>query len=96
MMTQCASYEGAVQCNAHVDSKTGKDHVTVSFIPWHGHGSDYTIYSGRIDGESVDIDMIRTAINSYLKNKGVPRSNIETAMKKVEDILKHHELLEAV
>ena len=96
MQTQCASWSGAVQCNAYVDDETGKDNVTIKFIPWRGRGKSFTIYDGVIDGELCDIQLIRDVVDSYLKVKGIPRCNIEIAKKKIEEILNQQELLEMI
>ena len=96
MQTQCASWSGAVQCNAYVDDETGEDNVKIKFIPWRGRGKCFTILDGRIDGGSCDIQLIRDVIDSYLRVKGIPRSNIEIAKKKIEDIMNQQEFLEEI
>ncbi len=49
MVTQCASWSGAVRCTAHVD-ENGVDCVTVELIPWYGSGCSRLLYSGPMSG----------------------------------------------
>jgi hypothetical protein len=53
MTTYCASWEGAVRCEAWHDKETGKDMVNVSKEPWHGAGESKLLYRGLI-GENKE------------------------------------------
>jgi hypothetical protein len=48
MVTYCASWEGAVRCEARHDKETGKDMVRVEKVPWHGAGESKLLYYGLI------------------------------------------------
>jgi len=48
LTTQCASWEGAIRCEAMHDKATGKDMVRVSKVTWHGAGEDKLLYLGMI------------------------------------------------
>jgi hypothetical protein len=50
MSTYCASWEGAVHCEAFIDPDTGMDWVTVTLTPWQGRGTSKLLYSGPISG----------------------------------------------
>jgi hypothetical protein len=48
LTTQCASWEGAIECDAWHSKETGKDMVRVSKVTWHGAGEDKLLYEGLI------------------------------------------------
>lgn len=50
MVTYCASWKGAVRCEAYVN-EAGVDYVLVSKVPWQGAGEQETLYDGPIGGE---------------------------------------------
>jgi hypothetical protein len=50
MTTYCASWSGAVHCQAHYNEKTDEDWVLVELVPWHGHGTNKVLYDGPISG----------------------------------------------
>ena len=54
MKTTCASWAGAVQCTAYVDSE-GVDYVLVQKILWEGAGVCRILYDGPI-GEEPNCD----------------------------------------
>jgi hypothetical protein len=52
MTTYCASWEGAVMCQAWHDKGSKMDMVRVEKVPWHGAGENKTLYIGPIGSES--------------------------------------------
>ena len=50
MVTQCASWSGAVRCTAYVD-QDGVDCVEVALIRWGGFGTNRILYDGSISGQ---------------------------------------------
>ncbi len=48
MLTQAASWAGAIECVVYRDQSDGKDHFTVREIPWQGCGQRRHIASGII------------------------------------------------
>jgi hypothetical protein len=48
MTTYCASWEGAIRCEAMHDKATGKDMVRVEKVPWQGAGESKLLYLGLI------------------------------------------------
>lgn len=56
METICASWQGAVRCEAYVDEE-GRDCVRVEKMPWHGAGENRILYDGPIGKvEEVECD----------------------------------------
>jgi hypothetical protein len=47
MVTHCASWDGAVRCEAYVNGK-GVDCVIVQRVPWKGRGTSELLYDGPI------------------------------------------------
>jgi len=50
--TTAASWEGAVKVDLWYDEDDGVDRCTVWLVPWHGHGTEKLVYSGRVDGST--------------------------------------------
>ncbi len=48
LTTICASWNGAVECNAY--TKDGIDYVQVQLREWHGKGMHHILYDGPING----------------------------------------------
>lgn len=54
VLTQTASWSGAVRVSAWYDEKADRDMVDVSLIQWHnGAGVNRLLYSGPISGKEV-------------------------------------------
>jgi hypothetical protein len=54
LVTQTASWEGAVRVSVDYDKDTDRDLVHVSLIQWHnGAGVNRVLYSGPISGKEV-------------------------------------------
>ncbi len=49
IVTQCASWKGAVQCTAYIDEE-GVDCVKVEKVYWQGCGEALLLYDGPIGG----------------------------------------------
>ena len=49
MVTYCASWKGAVRCEAW--EQEGVDMVRVELVPWHGIGGHRELYTGPISGD---------------------------------------------
>ena len=47
---QAAGWDGAVETNVWYDEKNDRNMVEVTFIRWHGAGTQAPIYCGPIDG----------------------------------------------
>ena len=54
LVTYCASWSGAVRCEAWHDDQTDTDLVRVELIPWHGAGVNRTLFVGPINGAQTD------------------------------------------
>lgn len=52
MLTQTASWEGAIQVKAYYNRKRKEDWVRISKILWYGEGIEREIYHGPIGVES--------------------------------------------
>lgn len=50
LMTQCASWAGAIQCEAYINN-LGMDCVRVKQIPWEGRGISKLLYNGPMGEE---------------------------------------------
>jgi hypothetical protein len=48
MTTYCASWEGAIRCQAVHDKISGKDMVRVEKVTWQGAGENKLLYQGLI------------------------------------------------
>ena len=46
MVTECASWNGAVRCSAYYNKEHEEDWVVVEFVPWEGSGVEAVIYNG--------------------------------------------------
>lgn len=48
--TVAASWEGAIE--VHLYAHNGVDYANVCLIPWHGRGTERTLYDGPVSGGS--------------------------------------------
>ena len=51
IIADIASYSGAVHISLW-QHENGKDYVTISLRPWHGHGIEKMLYQGTVNGET--------------------------------------------
>lgn len=54
MQTHCASWSGAVRCQAWHDEDNDVDMVRVELTEWQCNGSRRVLYVGPISGENVE------------------------------------------
>ena len=59
IVTNAASWSGAVRVSLYHNSDTGKDEYTVSLSPWRGKGVSRLIKNGNVDGSPL------RAVRSY-------------------------------
>ncbi len=52
MTTYCASWAGAVRCQAYVDAD-GQDRIVVDKVLWQGTGESRILYNGPIGKEAT-------------------------------------------
>ncbi len=68
MVTECASWNGAVRCSAYYNKEHEEDWVVVEFVPWEGTGVEAVIYNGPFNNPwlestvSEDIQRINEAV----------------------------------
>jgi|TARA_R110002051_G_scaffold250887_1_gene310279 hypothetical protein len=54
MVTECASWSGAVRCRAFYNEELKEDWITVEFIPWEGKGVKCVIYNGPFNNSFLE------------------------------------------
>ena len=54
MVTECASWSGAVRCRAYYNEELKEDWIKVEFIPWEGKGVECVIYNGPFNNSFLE------------------------------------------